>query len=110
MARQAALYIRTAAADQEGRTMAWQLEHLQAYARERDWQVVPEQDYRDEGVCGLNLDRPALGRLRAAVARGDIDAIIAAAPDRLARDGAKLAQLLEEFVRAGLQVVFADLV
>lgn len=108
MTRQAALYLRTAAADQEGRTMARQLERLQAYARERGWLVAPEQIYRDEGVSELSPDRLALGRLRAAVARGDLDAIIAAAPDRLARDSAKLAQLLEELERAGVQVVFAD--
>ena len=88
--------------------MVRQLERVHAYARERGWLVAPEQVYRDAGVSGLRLDRPALGRLRAAVARGDVDAIIATAPDRLARDGARLAQLLEEFDRAGVQVVFTD--
>ena len=88
--------------------MAQQLEGLQAYARQRGLLVPPERVHRDAGVSGLRLGRPALGRLRAAVARGDVDAILATAPDRLARDGARLAQLLEEFDRAGVQVVFTD--
>lgn len=108
MTRRAALYARVAAPDQAGRALAQQLEHLYAYARQRGWLVAPERVYRDAGVSGLRLDRPALGRLRAVVARGDVDAIIATAPDRLARDSARLAQLLEEFDRAGVQVVFTD--
>lgn len=75
---------------------------------QRGWLVAPERVYRDAGVSGLRLDRPALGRLRAVVARGDVDAIIATAPDRLARDRGVLAQLLEEFGRSGVQVIFVD--
>mgnify|MGYP005847576809 CR=1 FL=1 len=108
MTRRAALYARVAAPDQAGRALAQQLERLHACARQRGWVVGLGQIYRDEGVSGLRLDRPALSRLRAAVAHGDVDAIIATAPDRLARDGARLAQLIEEFDRAGVQVVFTN--
>ena len=108
MTPRAALYARIAASDQESRSLVRQLERLQAYARRRGWLMAPERVYRDVGVSGLSLGRPALGRLRADVARGDVDAIIAMAPDRLARDGAKLAQLLDEFERSGVQVVFAE--
>ncbi len=108
MTRRPALYLRAATADQNAVNLVQQLERLHAYARERGWLVVPEQIYRDEGMSGLSLKRPALNRLRAGVARGDIDVVIATAPDRLARDAAKLSRLLDEFERAGVRVVFAD--
>jgi site-specific DNA recombinase len=70
--------------------------------------VSPERIYRDDGVSGARLDRPALDRLRDAVLRGEVATILIASPDRLARRYAYQVWLLEEFERAGCRVIFLD--
>ena len=82
------------------------MERLRDYARQRSWTVAPERVYRDEGASGRHLERPGLGRLRAAVARGEIDIVLVTDPDRLACDDASLNELLVEFESAGVEVVF----
>jgi site-specific DNA recombinase len=57
-------------------------------------------------VSGARLDRPALGRLRAAIGRGQVDVLLIASPDRLARRYAYPVWLLDEVERAGCGVVF----
>lgn len=102
-----AIYVRGATPDHAGNSaIAQQLERLRAFARERSWMVPPEQIYRDDGVSGMHLDRPALSRLRDAIARGEVDAVLATSPDRLARDGAALIQVLDECERAGCDIFF----
>jgi site-specific DNA recombinase len=54
------------------------------------------------------LNRPALDRLRDAIARGEIRRLLVTSPDRLARRYAYQVWLLEEFERAGCTVVFLD--
>lgn len=108
MAPRTALYVR-AAADQTGeRAIERQVERLQAYARQRAWTIAPEHVYRDEGASGRQLERPGLDRLRDAAARGEVAVVLVTDPDRLARDAASLAQLLDEFEGAGVEVVFAQ--
>ena len=108
MAPRVALYAR-AAADQTGeRAIERQVERLQVYARQRAWTVARERVYRDEGAIGSHMERPGLGRLRDAAARGEVDVVLLTDPDRLARDAASLDQLLDEFGRAGVEVVFAS--
>src|SRR5262249_31095742 len=51
-------------------------------------------------------DRPALDRLRDAVAQGELEAVLILAPDRLARQFAYQYLVLEELERAGCQVRF----
>jgi hypothetical protein len=66
-----ALYARVSTERQaETQTMEQQSAALQAYAAQRGWTIQPEQIYRHEGHSGARLDRPALDRLRDAVARG----------------------------------------
>ncbi|MGD9891545.1 MAG: recombinase family protein [Dehalococcoidia bacterium] len=102
-----AVYARVAAAGQTGeRSVEQQVERLQAYARQHSWTVAPERVYRDEGVSGRPLERPGLRGLRAAVARSEIDVVLVTDPDRLARDATALDELLNEFERAEVAVVF----
>ena len=68
----------------------------------------PDHAFIDEGHSGSSLVRPALERLRDAVAAGDIDCIYLLAPDRLARRHAHQALLMEEFRRAGVEVIFLN--
>jgi site-specific DNA recombinase len=70
--------------------------------------LSPASVYIDEGHSGSSLVRPALERLRDAVAAGEIDRVYLLAPDRLARRHAHQALLMEEFRRAGVEVTFLN--
>ncbi|MGH8515249.1 MAG: recombinase family protein, partial [Gammaproteobacteria bacterium] len=70
--------------------------------------LEPDHGYVDDGCSGLNLQRPALERLRDAVASGQIERVYVHAPDRLARKHAHQVVLIEEFRRAGAEVVFLN--
>src|SRR5688572_28326281 len=78
------------------------------YAGHQGWQLDPEQLYADDGYSGARLDRPALDRLRDAVASGRVDLVLITSPDRLARRYAYQVWLLEELERAGCAVVFLE--
>jgi len=64
--------------------------------------------FADEGVSGSVLVRPALERLRDLAAAGGIDRLYVLCPDRLARSYAHQALLVDEFRRAGVELVFLD--
>ena len=49
------------------------------------FQLEPDHNYVDEGYSGATLFRPALGRLRDAIAGGQVEHVYVHAPDRLAR-------------------------
>ena len=104
----AALYARVSSArQQQNETIASQLAALREYAATHDYQVGSQHVFQDDGFSGARLDRPALDRLRDAVAQGEIEAVVILSPDRLARQFAYQYILLEEFERAGCEVVFA---
>jgi site-specific DNA recombinase len=92
----------------EAQTIEQQLDRLRMYAAEHGWELPAHRIYRDEGHSGAKLDRPALDRLRDAIARGDVDRVLVTSPDRLARRYAYQVWLLEECERAGCSVVFLD--
>src|SRR5580704_11974364 len=71
-------------------------------------QLEPGRDYVDDGWSGTNLQRPSLEKLRDAAAGGQIERIYVHAPDRLARSHAHQVLLIEEFCRAGSEVVFLN--
>ena len=64
--------------------------------------------FADEGVSGSVLVRPASERLRDLAAAGGIDRLYVLCPDRLARSYAHQALLVDEFRRAGVELVFLD--
>jgi site-specific DNA recombinase len=103
----AALYARVSSARQQRQeTIASQVAALLDYAQAHDYQISPPHIYQDEGYSGASLDRPALDRLRDAVAAGEVEAVLILSPDRLARQFAYQYVVTEEFERAGCQVVF----
>src|SRR6266853_68122 len=71
-------------------------------------QLEPDHGYVDDGWSGTNLQRPALEKLRDAVAGGEIECIYVHAPDRLARRHAHQVLLIEEFRRSGAEIVFLN--
>ena len=104
-----ALYARVSSEQQvRGNTVASQLAALRERVVGAGLSVAPEDEFVDEGYSGSTLLRPALERLRDAVAAGVVDEVHVLAPDRLARRYAYQVLLVEEFGRAGAEVIFAD--
>lgn len=105
----AGLYARVSTDSQaRGNTIASQLAALHERACADAVRIDPHHAYVDEGRSGATLARPALERLRDAVAGGEIDRIYVHAPDRLARRYAYQVLLMEEFRRAGAEIVFLN--
>ncbi len=77
----------------------------QAHAHTIDSQIAA---YTDDSWSGTNLQRPALEKLRDAVAGGEVERIYVHAPDRLARRHAHQVVLIEEFRRSGAEIVFLN--
>lgn len=82
-----AIYIRWSTDEQtDGTTLETQQERTSLYVQSQGWQVNPELVFIDDGYSGGNLDRPALGRLRRAVADGRVDCVVTYKLDRLSRN------------------------
>ena len=104
-----ALYARVSSeAQARDNTIASQVTALQERIVADGFELEPDHGYLDEGYSGSILLRPALERLRDAVAGGQIDRIYVHAPDRLARRYAHQALLIDEFRRAGAEIVFLN--
>ena len=105
----AAVYARVST-PRQGReqTMESQLSALREWASEKGYELPTENIYVDEGYSGSRLDRPGLDALRDGAEDGSFDVIAILSPDRLARKYAYQVLLLEEFKRAGCEVVFLD--
>jgi site-specific DNA recombinase len=105
----AALYARVSTTKQQlNENIASQIAALKDYATRHDYQISPQEIYQDDGYSGATLDRPALDRLRDAVAQGRVEAVIILSPDRLARQFAYQYIVVEEFERAGCKIVFIN--
>jgi site-specific DNA recombinase len=108
-ATQAALYARVSSeVQQEARTIESQVADLRACIARHELQITPELEFVDDGYSGATLVRPALERLRDVAAAGGIDQLYVHCPDRLARNYAHQVLLLEEFLRAGVEVIFLN--
>ena len=107
-ARIAAIYARVSTDHQRAQgTIASQVDELRDLAAARGLAVGSELVFCDEGVSGSTLVRPALECLRDGAAEGVFEVVLCHSPDRLARRYAYQVLLLEEFARAGVEVVFA---
>jgi len=90
----------------EAKTIESQLVDLRGQIAARNVTLACEQEFIDDGYSGATLIRPALERLRDVAAAGGIDQLYVHCPDRLARNYAHQVLLLEEFLRAGVEVIF----
>ena len=104
-----ALYARVSSgrSAQEG-SIDSQLAALRQRAAADGCVVAEEFCFIDDGCSGATLLRPALERLRDQAASGGIDRLYIYSPDRLSRNFAHQAVLVEEFRRAGVEVVFLN--
>jgi len=109
MDRQAALYARVSSEQQAtAHTIASQLAALRERVAADGLTLRDDLSFIDEGYSGATLIRPALEGLRDAAAAGELDRLYVHSPDRLARKYAYQALLLDEFVCAGVEVVFLN--
>ena len=103
----AAIYARVSSDRQkEEQTIASQTSALIERAQQEGYAVPKEWVFEDEGYSGAVLNRPGLERLRDLAAEGQIQAVWVYAPDRLSRKYAYQVLLVEEFTRAGVDVLF----
>jgi site-specific DNA recombinase len=104
-----ALYARVSS-DQQAKdnTIASQVDALRQRIEADGLPLADELCFLDEGASGSTLLRPALERLRDQAAAGVIDRLYVHSPDRLARKYAYQVLLLDEFTRAGVEVVFLN--
>ena len=106
---QVALYARVSSDQQnEARTIESQIADLRTRIAATGVALPAEQEFVDNGYSGATLIRPALERLRDVAAAGGIDQLYVHCPDRLARNYAHQVLLLEEFIRAGVEVIFLN--
>jgi site-specific DNA recombinase len=105
----AAVYARVPATRQaQAQTIEQQLDRLRAAVAERGWELEDQHVYRDDGFSGARLGRPGLDRLRDHAALADLDVVLVAAPDRLARNYVHQVLLIEELAGHGCRVEFLD--
>src|SRR5271169_2333485 len=107
MMRMAAIYARVSSEQQrEQNTIASQTASLIEFASSHDLEVPAEWVFEDEGYSGATLERPGLERVRDLAAEGQIQVVLAYAPDRLSRKYAYQILLIEEFARHGVETLF----
>jgi site-specific DNA recombinase len=105
--RIAAIYARVSSEQQrEEHTIASQTAALIEFAKNHDLEVPKEWVFEDEGFSGAILERPGLERVRDLAAEGQIQVVLAYAPDRLSRKYAYQVLLIEEFARHGVETLF----
>jgi site-specific DNA recombinase len=105
--RMAAIYARVSSEQQrEAKTIASQTASLIEFAEGHDLEVPKEWVFEDDGYSGASLERPGLERVRDLAAEGQIQVVLAYAPDRLSRKYAYQILLIEELARNGVETLF----
>jgi site-specific DNA recombinase len=104
-----AIYARVSSDQQtEAHTIASQLSALRARVATDGFVLPEEMQFIDEGYSGATLVRPGLERLRDLMAAGGVERLYVHSPDRLARKYAYQVLLMDEFQRAGVEVIFLN--
>lgn len=103
MPPRAALYSRVSTTEQNPEA---QLGPLREYAKARGFEVVGE--FVDHGISGAKNSRPALDAMLTAARRRDLDVIVIAKLDRLARSVRHLVTVASELDVLGVDLVVRD--
>jgi site-specific DNA recombinase len=105
--KMAAIYARVSSEQQrEEHTIASQTAALIEFAQTHQLEVPKPWVFEDEGYSGATLERPGLERIRDLAAEGQIQVVLAYAPDRLSRKYAYQILLIEELARHGVETLF----
>ena len=103
----AVIYARVSSDQQrEEHTIASQTAALIEFAKNHELEVPKEWIFEDEGYSGATLERPGLERVRDLAAEGQVQVVLAYAPDRLSRKYAYQILLIEELARHGVETHF----
>jgi site-specific DNA recombinase len=92
----------------EAGTIGSQLAALRERVAQDGFTLTEELTFIDDGYSGSTLIRPGLEQLRDVVALHGLDRLYVHSPDRLARKYAYQVLLLDEFQRAGVEVIFLN--
>lgn len=104
-----ALYARVSSEQQaEAGTIESQITALQERIEQDGYHSSDALTFVDNGYSGATLIRPALERLRDVVVLEGLARLYVLSPDRLARNYAYQVLLIDEFQRAGVEVVFLN--
>jgi DNA invertase Pin-like site-specific DNA recombinase len=98
--KRAAFYLRVSTLDQHPET---QLCDLQQLAQQRGWNVVSQ--YRDHGISGVRVRRPALDEMLADARRGHFDLLAVWSCDRMARSSRHFLEILDELNHLNIEFV-----
>src|SRR5262249_35194321 len=105
----AAVYARVSTSRQaQAQGIEQQLDRLRAAAVERGWELDDQHVYRDDGYGGARWGGPGLDGVRDHGALADLDVVVVAARDRLARNYVHQVLLIDELAGHGCQVEFLD--
>lgn len=98
------LYLRVSSKKQaeEGYSLDAQERNLRDYCRLMEWQVIGV--YRDEGISGKRIDRPALQRLLAAAKEGQVNKIVTLKLDRISRNVKDMLLITEDLEEWGVSL------
>src|ERR1700730_8533054 len=103
----AAIYARGSSEQQrEEHTIAGQRAGLIEFAKNHELEVPKEWILEDEGYSGATLERPGLERIRDLAAEGQIQVVLAYAPDRWSAKYPYQILLIEELARHGVETRF----
>ncbi len=106
---QVAIYARVSSEQQaQAGTIGSQLSALQQKVAQDGLRLSEELTFVDEGYSGSTLIRPALEQLRDVVALHGLERLYIHSPDRLARKYAYQVLLIDEFERAGVEIIFLN--
>src|SRR5438093_8575577 len=106
---QIAIYARVSSDQQaEAQTVASQVAAVRERVAAEGLALPDAMQFIDEGYSGATLVRPALERLRDVIAARAVDRLYIHSPDRLARKYAYQVLLVDEFRRAGVEVIFLN--
>src|SRR5260370_4905997 len=103
----AVMYARVSSDQQrEEHTIASQTAATIEVGKNHELEVPKEWIFEDEGYSGATLERPGLERVRDLAAEGQVQVVLAYAPDRLSRKYAYQILLIEELARHGVETRF----
>ena len=109
MSKKTAIYARVSSIKQkEGDNIQSQVSALIEYADKCDYDVPNGWIFKDDGVSGSTLERPALESLREIVYEGLVDVVLVYSPDRLSRKYAYQLILEMEFQKKNVELIFLN--